>query len=560
MFPEDPGGCNSCPRCSSPSRSLLQRLGGIFLPSGMAQTLSDRDEGLPGAVLDAYIQEVLQSHQPLILFLEEPLASLRLADPARCWLLRVLRALQDGAVPDILVVPVGIAYDVAPGRVEHDGALPQPLGIGTCLWAAFQALCWHRGCAQVDFSQPFSLREFVDNNLVGPVLTGNRPEQLLLPAILGRRPLDVGSVGTLSPSLGTEEEILVTALGLHALSDSSACSAITAVGITAALLLHRHQEVVLLPQLMWDFSALLEQLLLRGRAVGFSGQLRALVGHSLRQLCPPLSLHPLRPPRAALGSPEPSVRARLGRLAGAVRHHLAAEAVGACAIRALLLEVLPILGPPSSLTRIVLSRDELLHKILQLLQLLPPTLLGLQPCQPSDCHSLDILDKLILGGLLEEEEPESERGGCDVAPWHFLRGCSLGSFTDDSDSDSERGAAKQCYKLSEPQGFPGFLLFLCRLLSPILHTYGRAVQFLERPPWPQPEADYVEALLEFLAEDEYGYPDRSLALSSLQSFKDMGVLEELQTPTGLLLQLSQPFQSASNREKLGAFIHQFTQL
>uniref|UniRef100_A0A8D2PFJ6 Uncharacterized protein n=1 Tax=Zosterops lateralis melanops TaxID=1220523 RepID=A0A8D2PFJ6_ZOSLA len=37
-----------------------------------------------------------------------------------------------------------------------------------------------------------------------------------------------------------------------------------------------------------------------------------------------------------------------------------------------------------------------------------------------------------------------------------------------------------------PQGFPGFLLFLCRLLSPILHTYGQAVQFLEQTPWPQP--------------------------------------------------------------------------
>ncbi|NXX30948.1 GPAT2 acyltransferase, partial [Nicator chloris] len=95
-------------------RSLLQRLGGIFLPSGMAQTGSDQDEGLPGAVLDAYVQEVLQSHQPLILFLEEPSTSLRLADPARCWLLRVLRALWGGAVPDVLIVPVGIAYDVAP--------------------------------------------------------------------------------------------------------------------------------------------------------------------------------------------------------------------------------------------------------------------------------------------------------------------------------------------------------------------------------------------------------------------------------------------------------------
>ncbi|KAF4802889.1 hypothetical protein TURU_021116 [Turdus rufiventris] len=374
-------------------RSLLQRLGGIFLPSQ-----SELDDGLPGAVLDAYVQEVLRSRQPLVLFLEEPPASLQLADSARRWLHRVLRALRDGAVPDVLIVPVGIAYDVAPGRMEQDGV------------------------------------------------------------------------------------------------------------------------VVLLPQLMWDFSELLEQLLLRGRAVGFSGQLRALVGHSLRQLQPPLAPHPLRPPRASPVPPKALARTWLGRLAGGVRHHLAGEAVGACAIRALLLEVLPILGSPSSLTRIVLSRDELLHKILELLQLLPPTLLGLQPCQPPDCHSLDILDKLILGGLLEEEE------------------------------------------LSEPQGFPGFLLFLCRLLSPILQTYGRAVEFLERPPWPQPEADYVQALLEFLAEDEDGYPDRSLALSSLQSFKDMGVLEELQTPTGPLLQLSQPFQSASNRKKLEAFIHQFTQL
>ncbi|NWY64949.1 GPAT2 acyltransferase, partial [Erithacus rubecula] len=95
--------------CTSPLRSLLQRLGGIFLPSW-----SELDEGLSGAVLDAYVQEVLRSRQPLVLFLEEPWAALRLADPARRWLLRVLRALQDGAVPDVLVVPVGIAYDVAP--------------------------------------------------------------------------------------------------------------------------------------------------------------------------------------------------------------------------------------------------------------------------------------------------------------------------------------------------------------------------------------------------------------------------------------------------------------
>lgn len=172
-------------------------------------------------------------------------------------------------------------------------------------------------------------------------------------------------------------------------------------------------------------------------------------------------------------------------------------------------------------------------------------------------------------------QAEGERWGCDVAPWRPGRGQSLGFFTDDSDSDSEHGVPKQCYKvlggvplsggwgeggvpqtwpcppdvavspkrghvppqLGEPQRFPGFLLFLCRLLSPVLHAYGRAVQFLHRPPWPLPgrtprpgeprgtpwgteaglqprrwglsplptaEQDCVEALLEFLAEDEDG--------------------------------------------------------
>ncbi|XP_058279678.1 glycerol-3-phosphate acyltransferase 2, mitochondrial isoform X9 [Hirundo rustica] len=356
-------------------RSLLQRLGGIFLPSGMAQTLSDQDEGLPGAVLDAP---------------------------------------------------------------------PQPLGIGMCLRAAFQALRWHRGCAQVDFSQPFSLRIPV------PAL----PSQLLESL---RRCCSTGT--------------------------RSLCHPCPAAGGAAnpGAPLQPHQD-------------------------------RAEPGRAALQ----------DPGAAAAAAPDPA--GAPGGDAGWPVIHNTSGALG---------------GDTGGLS---------------------PFFLSPQPCQPPDYHSLDILDKLILGGLLEVEEPESEHGGCDVAPRHFLRGYSLGSFTDDSDSDSEHGVPKQCYKLSEPQGFPGFLLFLCRLLSPILRTYSQAVQFLERPRWPQPEADYVEALLEFLAEDEAGYPDRSLALSSLQSFMDMGVLEELQTPTGPLLQLSQPFQSASNREKLGAFIHQFTQL
>ncbi|XP_075379525.1 glycerol-3-phosphate acyltransferase 2, mitochondrial-like [Mycteria americana] len=640
--------------CSPRLRALLGRLGGIFLPSGTEQTPSDRDEGLPGAVLATYVEEVLRSRQPLLIFLEEPPVALRLSAPAREWLALVYRAVRDGAVPDVLLVPVGIAYDVVPGGLHREGHDARPLGLGACLWAACRAVRRNFGCARVDFAQPFSLQvrqpgfqlgllagsfpaleglwprcrwlrkplrvgprglgwlegirgspgdpEFAAKNLVRQSCEGKLLEELLLPAILGTCPsqldgkkAEAGGPGpTTGASSEAEEEMLVTKLGLHSLSDGVACSAVMAVGITSALLLHKHREVrqggvqvsvpleqdfrscphhvgcrliflflqgVFLSRLMLDFAWLLEEILLRQRDVGFSGQLRALVQHSLVLLGARLTLYRLSPIGDVLVVPEASAEAlrELGHHSAAILPVFASEAVGACAIRALLMEMLPFLGVTVSPSGIVLSQDELHRKCLELLRLLPPNLLGLQPCQPLECRSQDVVDKLLLCGLLEAEEPESERWVCDLAPRPFCRGQPwAGMDFTDSDSDSEDEVPKRCFKLREPQGSPGFLLFLCRLLSPVLRTYARAVAFLDRPSWPQPEAAYVEALLRFLAEED-AYPNRSLALSSLQTFKEMGVLEEVQTPAGPLLQLAQPFRSSASRGKLEAFIRQFAQ-
>lgn len=110
----------------------------------------------------------------------------------------------------------------------------------------------------------------------------------------------------------------------------------------------------------------------------------------------------------------------------------------ACAIRALLLELLPFLGGTSRPTSIVLGQEELHRKTLELLQLLPLNMLGLQvgarvalpspggglsphllspsplaphqPCQPLTHQSQDVVDKLLLYGLLEAKE-------VGVPPW-----------------------------------------------------------------------------------------------------------------------------------------------
>lgn len=73
-----------------------------------------------------YVEEVLRSRQPLLIFLEEPCAPRYLSAVAQEWLAPVLRAVRDGAVPDVLLVPVGIAYDLAPDSLQGSGAVSGP--------------------------------------------------------------------------------------------------------------------------------------------------------------------------------------------------------------------------------------------------------------------------------------------------------------------------------------------------------------------------------------------------------------------------------------------------
>ncbi|XP_048784195.1 glycerol-3-phosphate acyltransferase 2, mitochondrial isoform X2 [Lagopus muta] len=585
--------------CSPRLRALLGCLGAVFLPTRVEQALSGQDGELPAAVLTSYVEEVLRSQQPLVIFLEEPCALWHLSSPARAWLAPLCRAVQDGAVPDILLVPVGIAYDQTPDRFCMNGAhSAQPLGLGACLWAVCRALCRCFGCARVDLAQPFSLQEFVAQSLICRSTMG-KPLEELLPTILGVLQPDYsradGPEHGMTTSSEAEEEMMVTKLGLHALSDAIACSAVTAVGITAALLLHKHRKCVRLSQLMADFAWLLEETLLRQHDVSFSGQLRDLVLHSLALLRAHLTLYHLAPLGDVMVVVKDSAETQqeLSRHSAQLVPVFASEAVGACAIRALLLELLPFVGEAPCPSSITFSEDELHRKILALLQLLPPNLLGLKPCQPLDCQSQDVLDKLTLCGLLEAEE-EGERYLCDVSSWRCGRTLHWTDL-DFSDSDSDDSHRKRCFRIREPKDSPGFLLFFCHLLSPVLATYVRAVAFLEQHSWPQTEAMCACALQQFLAEEdglgEWGhvggpptpaglwveqgwgaplrmsvFPEcptrtpRSLVLSTLQSFKNIGVLKETQSPLGPLLHLVQPFSSSEGQGKLRAFLEQFMQL
>lgn len=63
------------------------------------------------------MEQLLVSRQPLLIFLEEPPGAQgpRLSALGQTWLGVVVQAVQMGVIPDAMLVPVAITYDLVPG-------------------------------------------------------------------------------------------------------------------------------------------------------------------------------------------------------------------------------------------------------------------------------------------------------------------------------------------------------------------------------------------------------------------------------------------------------------
>nr|XP_014432035.1 glycerol-3-phosphate acyltransferase 2, mitochondrial-like [Pelodiscus sinensis] len=78
-----------------------------------------------------------------------------------------------------------------------------------------------------------------------------------------------------------------------------------------------------------------------------------------------------------------------------------------------------------------------------------------------------------------------------------------------------------------------------------------------------PELEYVEKLQRFLVQKaredgSFECANRNLALSSVRTFKELGVLREQPGPAGSILHLSETFSTPANCQRLEKFIWQFT--
>ncbi|KAM6964829.1 glycerol-3-phosphate acyltransferase 2, mitochondrial [Aplochiton taeniatus] len=528
-------------------RSTLQKLGVVLLPLGATTEQEAEKDSLYSPVMTSLMGELLREGQAMSVAVSGQ------SGQGGQWLACLTQLIKEGALPDASLVPVGITYDSCPST-------DTPVSVGSAV-RFLLSLLWGRlrGGVRIHFAQPFSLKEMCETWRCR--VDGGRPLQdLLLPAILNKKTDAIFGQRRMSwilphhymPELIQSERDLCNALTLHLIYSTTSCMAVMSTSLVSSLLLHRHHKGVCVSALCRDVAWLIEEVLFRNKDVGLGGSLVEVVYHSLTLLAPYITMASISK-KDPLIAPRPSLSATLSlsRHAQIFTHIFITEAIGACAVSAMLCEVAG--SGISSRVRsegvdgdevrgdlefdVALGQEELTERALQLSHLLPPGCLP--PCQSSHSFALDAVDSLVRCGILVMEEVPRDNPICDF--WR-KQGALAWSSTDNpdhSDSDCEEQDARS-YKLSQPSQCPEMLFFLCGLLSGQLRALCWATEGLHPLHTPLPESCTEE-----------------MARTTVRTLTDLGVLREEQQGGRWFLGVSAQFQKEDNRKKLLNFVSQY---
>ncbi|XP_048474739.1 glycerol-3-phosphate acyltransferase 2, mitochondrial isoform X5 [Rhincodon typus] len=481
-------------------------------------------------------------------------------------------------------------------RDSGDHLFQVVLNSGTGKTSVFGAIRWvlrflqkRYGCIRVDFGQPVSLKDYVENEGIHLCTSAIPLQKILLPYVLGYSTDSVYYEKSQDWLLNNDEltqlskhhRALVADLGRHMLYTASCCSAVMSTTIMACLLFHKHRQGILLSTLAKDFCWLMNEVLARHFDVGFSGKLLDIVLHALFLLgeCVILRSCPLN---NLIVIPKTTRKAveKLSFYSNSILPVFIGEAVAACALNSILREVAKNMVDFDSNAEVAISQEELICKTVQLCQLLstetlllplfprfPPQqsvlyLNLLQPCRSVYQFSQEAVDKLMYCEILIMEENENKQPACDTWQKQFGKELTwkvMDDF-DDSESDADETVWKCYFKLGQTQESHTFYLFLCSLLQPVLKAYETAAGLLHKLDFPIEESQCVLKMLQLLhaqGEEQHESATFSIANSAIKTFRELGVFKEEPGTKGPLLKLGETFQEPDNLLKLQWYIQQF---
>ncbi|TRY64646.1 hypothetical protein DNTS_003097, partial [Danionella cerebrum] len=545
--------------------TLIRKLGGFFIRRKLDETSDGKKDVLYRSLLHAYTEELLRQQQSLEVYLEGTRSRSGKPSPARAGMLSiVVDTLCGGTIPDVLIVPVGISYD----RIIEGNYNSEQLGKpkkNESLWGiacgVFRMLRKNYGCVRVDFTQPFSLKEYLDTQRSRHLQASLTLEQILLPTIIATQPDQAvfnGEDEDLN-SRGLSDEPwrrqVIADLAKHVLFTASKSSAIMSTHIVACLLLYRHRRGVLLSKLVEDFFNMKEEILSRDFDLGFSGNSEDVVMHALSLLGNCVNVTSTNKNTEFIIAPSNTVPAlfELNFYSNGLFHVFITDAIIACSALALLREQAAALLTEQSSSSKLLSQERLIRRAAGLSHFLSNEVAVALPCQTLYQVFHDAITRLIDYGVLIVAEEDQEELSPSEEPWpkKFSEPLSWRSDEEDEDSDFGDEQRDRYLKVSPSAEHQEFYTFLQRILTPVLEAYSGAAIFIHSLSSPMSEREYTHQLFKYLLiRTERGvaaYGESAthyLVKNTVATFKELG--------------LSSTFTPQANRNKLLHYILGFS--
>ncbi|KAG7492470.1 hypothetical protein MATL_G00015000 [Megalops atlanticus] len=561
--------------------TLIRKLGGFFIRRKLDDTADGKKDILYRALLHSYTEELLRQQQFLEIYLEGTRSRSGKPSPARAGMLSiVVDSLCASTIPDVLIVPVGISYD----RIIEGNYNSEQLGKpkkNESLWGVacgvFRMLRKNYGCVRVDFTQPFSLKEYLDTQRSRQLPAPLSLEQILVPTIISAQPNQPLFNGV-EEEAGSRElsdepwrRQVIANLAKHVLFTANKSSAVMSTHIVACLLLYRHREGVVLSKLVEDFFNMKEEILSRDFDLGFSGNSEDVVMHALHLLGNCVTVTSANRNTEFIIAPNSTVNAlfELNFYSNGLFHVFITDAIIACSVLAVVREQVAEAEQGSSKT--LLSQERLIRKAAGLSHFLSNEVAVALPCQMIYQVFHDAVSRLIQYGVLyvaEEDQEELSPSPTDE-PWpkKFPEPLSWRSDEEDEDSDFGEEQRDRYLKVSMSPEHQEFFTFLQRLLGPVLEAYSGAAIFVHGLQRPVAESEYTQQLFRYLltrTEKKVAAFGESathyLVKNTVRTFKELGVLKERRENKVQVLELSSTFLPQANRTKLLQYILDFTLL
>uniref|UniRef100_A0A4W3KFM1 Glycerol-3-phosphate acyltransferase 1, mitochondrial n=1 Tax=Callorhinchus milii TaxID=7868 RepID=A0A4W3KFM1_CALMI len=542
--------------------TLIRKLGGFFIRRKLDVSEDGQKDVLYRSVLRVYIEELLRQHQFLEIFVEGTRSRSGKPYAPRTGLLSiVVDSLYANAVSDIMVIPVGISYD----RIIEGNYNSEQLGKPKkkeSLWGALQGvvrmLRKNFGCVRVDFGQPFSVKLTLlclssPNSVMSSILCLNRPSFEL------REPEVDMMMNSIDCSDEQYRRQVISNIAAHALFTASKCSAVMSTHIVACLLLYRHRQGVNLSKLVEDFFCMKEVVLAHDFDLGFSGNSEDVVMHALHLLGDCVNVRSSRRNSEFFIAPATTIPAlfELNYYSNGILQVFLAEAVLACSLCAALKH--SATDPAHVASEGTVSQERLIRTAASLSHLLSNDVTVALPCQAVHQALHDAVGKFIQYGILMVAEEDLSPSPTEET-WASKYPDGL-SWRSDEEDDSDYGEEQRdrYLKVSQSQEHKEFIVFLHRLLGPLLEAYFSAAVFVHSFSAPVEETEYVNTFHKYLL----SRTEKKIAVfgesptNKVEFWFMLIVFKEVQRNNKAVLELSNTFLPLINRQKLLEYILHF---